>query len=122
MKIWDFRAEGFQRSFTTDNKSAINCLALHPNEAELICGNEDGLMLSYDLNAGNKPKEKLHICPEIGIRSLSYSANATYLSMANSAGMVYIWTLTNSGGMKLKQYFKAHNEYILSAKISPGVK
>ena len=122
MKIMDFRAEGFQRTFSTGAKSPVNCLALHPNEAELICGNEDGLMLTYDLNAGDKPLKKEHICPEVGIRTLSYSLNATYLAMANSAGQVYIWSLNKAGGSKLIQKFKGHEDYILSAKISPGVK
>lgn len=80
-------------------------------------------MYAFDLNAGNKPKFKDNkLCPDVGIRSLSYSANATYLAMANSQGNAYIYTLTKEGRMKLNQKIeKAHEDYILSAKISPGV-
>ena len=65
-------------------------MVLHPNEVELICGSEDGTLVTYDLNAKDKPLSEKHICPEVGIRSLSITINAQYLAMANSKGYLYI--------------------------------
>jgi len=70
---------------------------LHPNEVELICGNEDGTMFTFDLNAKDKPICEKRICPEVGIRSLSMAVNATYLTVANSEGNLYIWDLLKEG-------------------------
>lgn len=40
IKIWDLRAPGCQRSF--DGQAPINSVALHPSQAELISGDQDG--------------------------------------------------------------------------------
>ena len=40
IKIWDLRAKSCQRNY--DVGSAVNTVALHPNQAELISGDMDG--------------------------------------------------------------------------------
>lgn len=40
IKIWDLRAPSCQRNY--DVGSAVNTVALHPNQAELISGDMDG--------------------------------------------------------------------------------
>lgn len=40
IKIWDLRAPGCQRSY--DAGAPINSVVLHPNQAELISGDQDG--------------------------------------------------------------------------------
>lgn len=40
IKIWDVRAQSCQRNY--DVGSAVNTVALHPNQAELISGDMDG--------------------------------------------------------------------------------
>lgn len=40
IKIWDIRAPSCQRNY--DVGSAVNTVALHPNQAELVSGDMDG--------------------------------------------------------------------------------
>lgn len=40
IKIWDIRTPSCQRNY--DVGSAVNTVALHPNQAELISGDMDG--------------------------------------------------------------------------------
>lgn len=40
IKIWDIRAPSCQRNYEVG--SAVNTVALHPNQAELISGDMDG--------------------------------------------------------------------------------
>jgi len=100
----------------------MNCVVLHPNEVELICGNEDGSMITYDLNAKDKPISEKHVCPEVGIKSISMAVNATFLTMANSNGQLFVWDLLKEGDEKDKpQILEAHDDYILRTKISPQI-
>eukprot|EP01084_Bolivina_argentea_P125774 222791_1 len=43
IKIWDLRAPGCQRNYIC--KSPVHALALHPNQAELISGDQSGRMM-----------------------------------------------------------------------------
>jgi WD40 repeat protein len=40
IKIWDLRAPGCQRSY--DCRTSVNSVVLHPSQAELISGDQDG--------------------------------------------------------------------------------
>ena len=50
IKIWDLRAPSCQRNY--DVGSAVNTVALHPNQAELISGDMDGKVKVGHVKAG----------------------------------------------------------------------
>jgi len=41
IRICDLRTQGFQRTYA--NKEAMNCVVLHPNEGDLIAGDQQGI-------------------------------------------------------------------------------
>jgi G protein beta subunit-like protein len=48
VKIWDIRSSAdYQRDF--NHQSPVTCVALHPNQGELISGDQDGRIVRWDL-------------------------------------------------------------------------
>jgi G protein beta subunit-like protein len=48
MKIWDMRASGCQISI--ECRSAVNTVALHPNETEIVTGDQAGCVKVWDMH------------------------------------------------------------------------
>jgi len=110
----------WRRNYT--NKEAINTVVLHPNEGELIAGDQSGNIKIYDLVA-DKCRAKLAAAPDIGIRSLSMAVNTFCLVAADSAGFCHVWSLKNGEELiPFQQKFQAHEDYILKCTLSPDVK
>lgn len=115
IKILDLRKKTEARCFKTE--SAINTSVLHPNEVELISGDQSGSLKVFDLTA-DKLKSELPSKNEIGIRSLSISINAKFLMSCDSAGFVYPYYLENTQHLVPSKPFKAHEDYILKIQIA----
>ena len=49
VKIWDLRAPGCQREY--ESRAAVNTVVLHPNQGELISGDQHGNIRVWDLTA-----------------------------------------------------------------------
>ena len=90
IKIWDVRAPGCQREY--ESGSAINSVALHPNQAELISGDRDGNIRVWDLSQ-NACSAELVPDGNKAIRCVSVSHDATLLAAANDHGSVFVWRL-----------------------------
>ncbi|KRX06075.1 WD40-repeat-containing domain [Pseudocohnilembus persalinus] len=124
LKIHDLSAKpngkGYNRMFQNSTKDAFNTVVLHPNEAELIAGDQAGNIKIYDLTA-DKLRETITPSPEIGIRSLSIALNGAFICSADSAGTVnqYLLQEDNQSSLKHIQKFEAHNDYILKCLVSP---
>jgi len=118
VKIWDLRGSGCQRDY--DCGSPVNAIALHPNQAELICGLQNGTVRVWDL-AENKCTREHLTEGETAIRSITVAPNATQVVAANNKGHAFIWSLgadDTSQFEDLKQ-LDAHKTYILNARFSP---
>jgi G protein beta subunit-like protein len=48
LKIFDFKATGFMRNFN-NNGVMVNCAVLHPNQVEIIFGDQSGRIRIWDL-------------------------------------------------------------------------
>lgn len=68
VKIWDPRTNSYTRSY--DCGSAVNTVALNPNQAELISGDQNGCVKVWDLEA-DKCREEYVPAPDIPVRSIS---------------------------------------------------
>jgi len=118
IRICDLRTTGFQRTYA--NKEAMNCVVLHPNEGDLIAGDQQGNIKIFDL-AADKMRAKISPAPDIGLRSVSIALNGFYLVGADSAGYCHVWTLRNGDELVPFQKFAAHEDYILKCLVSPDV-
>lgn len=59
VRIWDLPGLKCQKEFK--NKAGINCAVLHPNQAEIIIGDEAGFVRVLDLLKGSFTVEMVHI-------------------------------------------------------------
>eukprot|EP01087_Luapelamoeba_hula_P017015 TRINITY_DN5318_c0_g1_i1.p1 TRINITY_DN5318_c0_g1~~TRINITY_DN5318_c0_g1_i1.p1 ORF type:complete len:305 (-),score=41.95 TRINITY_DN5318_c0_g1_i1:97-1011(-) len=121
VKIWDLRASGCQRDY--DCSSPINTVALHPNQAELICGLQNGTIRVWDL-AENRCTREYIPDGEVAVRSISIAPDASQVVAANNKGHCFVWKLGPSDTPVFDplQKLKAHQTYILKALYSPDAK
>jgi len=118
VKIYDMRAPGYQRDYQI--KSPINTVALHPNQGELIAGDEDGNIRIWDLTA-NACSFELVPDGKTPVRSISIGSDASIVVASNNKGTVFSWKLDKKGFEPL-QKLEAHNSFCLKSILSPDVK
>lgn len=126
LKTFDFKGEGFQREYENAGVQ-INCAVLHPNEIEIIFGDQNG-----DIKVWHPQIQKAttfyswsfeqYDLPSVSITALEISKDASKLIMGNSAGFFCFW---DSDKKDKTEDFKpiytteAHNNtYILKCKLS----
>jgi len=117
VKIWDFRAPGFQRDY--QSKAGISSVVLHPNQGELISGGEDGSIRVWDLTANSC----YELVPDgkVAIRSITVASDASMVLAANNRGTVFVWKL-GKGSLEPLHKIEAHSTYALKCLLSPDVK
>jgi G protein beta subunit-like protein len=118
IKIWDLRAPGCQRNYECN--CPINTVTLHPNQVELISGDQNGNIRVWDLTSNSCSRE---IVPdgETAIRSITISSDGSKVAAANNTGKCFIWKLgeKDTSIFDPLQKIEAHNTYILKCLFSP---
>ncbi|EGZ06427.1 hypothetical protein PHYSODRAFT_289141 [Phytophthora sojae] len=123
VKIWDLRAPGCQRSY--DAGVPLNSVVLHPNQAELLVGDQNGFVRVYDLTANamvTKLEPPTGDTGESSIRSVDIVRDGSALVAANNHGKCFFYRPKPEGHYELHGSVQAHNGYILKAKISSNGK
>ena len=96
----------------------VNCAVLHPNQVEIIFGDQSGRIRIWDLqtNTARDLKDQ----DDVGIRSIVIASDASKLVAGNSQGDVYICSSANAGeDFTLLQEIEAHPEqYILKCTLN----
>lgn len=120
VKLWDLSSSGCAREFKQDKP--VTCAVLHPNQAELVIGLQNGTVCVIDLTAG-KVSQQIQL-EDCAIRSLSISPNGTMLCAVNNIGMCHVWDMPQYDTSVLNTVCskKAHQEYILTCLFSPNSK
>jgi G protein beta subunit-like protein len=117
VKIWDLRSPGFQRSF--DCKCPVNSVALHPNQAELISGDQKGNVRVWDLSTSKMVNE---LVPDnsVPIRAVTVSEDARNVVAVNQNAEVFVWEPVSSSDFReITRFFGHESGYCIKAKISP---
>ncbi|NXR19178.1 LST8 protein, partial [Cinclus mexicanus] len=70
-----------QRIFQVN--APINCVCLHPNQAELIVGDQSGAIHIWDLKTDHN--EQLIPEPEVSVNSVHIDPDASYMAAVNSS-------------------------------------
>jgi G protein beta subunit-like protein len=119
VKIWDIRANnGSQRDY--QSKAPVNTVCLHPNQGELITGDEEGNIRVFDLTA-NSCSYELIPDGKTAIRSLCVAQDASLILASTNRGTVFAWKL-GRGSFEALHKIDAHNTYCLKALLSPDSK
>uniref|UniRef100_A0A669QUA8 Target of rapamycin complex subunit lst8 n=1 Tax=Phasianus colchicus TaxID=9054 RepID=A0A669QUA8_PHACC len=121
-RIWDLRSRNLQCQRIFQVNAPINCVCLHPNQAELIVGDQSGAIHIWDLKTDHN--EQLIPEPEVSVNSVHIDPDASYMAAVNSSGNCYVWNLTGGIGEEVTQLIPktkipAHNRYALQCKFSP---
>ncbi|XP_014649038.1 target of rapamycin complex subunit LST8 [Diceros bicornis minor] len=121
-RIWDLRSRNLQCQRIFQVNAPINCVCLHPNQAELIVGDQSGAIHIWDLKTDHN--EQLIPEPEVSITSAHIDPDASYMAAVNSAGNCYVWNLTGGIGDEVTQLIPktkipAHTRYALQCRFSP---
>eukprot|EP00457_Paulinella_chromatophora_P009339 gb/GEZN01009402.1/.p1 GENE.gb/GEZN01009402.1/~~gb/GEZN01009402.1/.p1 ORF type:complete len:307 (+),score=33.42 gb/GEZN01009402.1/:198-1118(+) len=118
VKIWDIRAPGYQRNYSS--QASINTACLHPNQGEIISGDEEGNIRVWDLTK-NLCSYKVVADGKTPIRSLCVASDASAVVAATNRGTVLAWKLSKSV-FELQLKLDAHNTYVLKCVLSPDCK
>jgi len=117
IRIWDTRAPTCQRTYYC--QVGVNSVALHPNQMELISGDQGGNIKVWDLTA-NAMREQSSPPLLSPVRAVSIASNASIMTAGSHSGRLYVYNIRD-GKLVLERDFQAHNDYLLSAVISPDV-
>ncbi|KAL0272188.1 UNVERIFIED_CONTAM: hypothetical protein PYX00_005264 [Menopon gallinae] len=121
-RIWDLRSRNLQCQRIFQVSAPVNCVKLHPNQSELVVGDQSGVIHLWDLKTDHN--EQLIPEAEASIQDISIDPEGSYMAAVNNKGHCYIWALTNSGAdeptkLNPKHKIVAHNRYALSCVFSP---
>ncbi|KAL6534618.1 TOR complex subunit lst8 [Orobanche gracilis] len=112
-------APGCQREY--ESRAAVNTVVLHPNQTELISGDQNGNIRVWDLTANSCSCE---LVPEVdtAVRLLTVMWNGSLVVAANNRGTCYVWRLmcgTSMTNFEPLHKLQAHDGYILKCLLSP---
>jgi G protein beta subunit-like protein len=116
LKVWDIRSPTCQYSY--DCGAAINTAVLHPNQMEIVTGDQTGCVKVWDLSM-NALREEHTPAAESPIQSISIASTGKFMTVGSHKGRVFVYK-TEDGKMELKTDFQAHNMYLLKCVISPN--
>lgn len=119
IKIWDLRAPTFQRDYGC--RAGVTSAALHPNQGEIICGDQSGALQVWDLTA-NASACKVVPEGETPISSISVAADASVVVASNFNGNVFFWQPRSAEHLAPLHKFQAHRGYITAARLSPDAR
>ncbi|KAG8557451.1 hypothetical protein GDO81_016636 [Engystomops pustulosus] len=121
-RIWDLRSRNLQCQRIFQVNAPINCVFLHPNQAELIVGDQSGAIHIWDL----KTDQNEQLIPEadVSVNSVHIDPDASYMAAVNSSGNCFVWNLTGGLGEDLTQLIPktkipSHKRCALRCKFSP---
>lgn len=126
MRVWDTRSQKCQRCFENNglfDRIALHSVDLHPNQVELLAGDQAGRVHVWDL-AADRIRQQL--VPEEGVpvRSVCVASDAksvVRVVCANHEGTCYVWQLSDDSYNPL-QKIDAHSAYVLACRFSPEAK
>ncbi len=103
---------------------AINSVVLHPNQAELLTGDQEGRVRVWDLGS-NRCIHETQPEGNIPVRSVTISNDASLIAAGNNEAHLYVWrTQEDSTGAYFAaplhaEPLKAHARYLLKCVFSP---
>jgi len=122
-RIWDLKMRNLSCQRIYQANSSVNCVCLHPNQQELIIGDQAGIIHIWNLQ--NDQSNQLIPEANISIQSLAVDPQGLYLAAINNKGNCYVWALTGEGPKEATKLPKpmnkilAHKRYGLCVKFSP---
>ena len=132
VRIWDPRTPVCQRCYDGGGQApAVNALALHPNQTDLVAGDQSGCLKIWDLEASACSHRQMP-SPDVPIRSVSIACDASLVAVGLHKGRVHVFNSTDSRvgssssssphslqALEPRTDFQAHEDYLLRCVGSP---
>eukprot|EP00040_Diaphanoeca_grandis_P044602 m.12906 g.12906 ORF g.12906 m.12906 type:complete len:301 (+) comp9501_c0_seq1:125-1027(+) len=119
VKIYDLRST--DHTLTFSHTAPVTSVALHPNQLELISGDESGKIVRWDLRA-NQCTEHLIPALDVAVRSVAVSNDGQFVAAVNNEGNCYIWKIDGTDLLALKKITVHKSAYVLQCAFSPDSK
>jgi len=122
-RVWDLRTKNLQCQRIFQVSTPVNCVCLHPNQAELFVGDQSGTIHLWDLR--NDHNEQLIPEPNASIQHLDVDPDGTMLAAVNNKGVCYTWNLISgvlqneSSRLNPKIKVQVHQRYAFKCRFSP---
>ncbi|XP_063239155.1 target of rapamycin complex subunit lst8 isoform X1 [Bacillus rossius redtenbacheri] len=121
-RIWDLRSRNLQCQRIFQVSAPVNCVCLHPNQAELVVGDQSGVIHLWDLKTDRN--EQLIPEAEASVQDIAIDPEGAYMAAVNNRGHCYVWGLTGGVGaeptkLNPKHRLDAHRRYGLKCQFSP---
>ncbi|KAF4518152.1 hypothetical protein B566_EDAN008854 [Ephemera danica] len=121
-RIWDLRTRNMQCQRIFQVSAPVNCVCLHPNQAELIVGDQSGIIHIWDLKTDHN--EQLIPEADAAVLSMAVDSEGSYLAAVNNKGRCFVWGL--GGGtpeeptrLNPRHRLEAHKRHALKCRFSP---
>jgi len=120
MRVWDCRSQKCQMCYENQGSfalTAIHAVDLHPNQKELVAGDNQGKVLVWDIEA-NQIRRILIPDDGVPVQSISIAPHGDRVVCANHSGDCYAWHLS-ADSWDLLTKVDAHSAYVLRCVFSP---
>ncbi|KAI5698838.1 hypothetical protein M8J75_012584 [Diaphorina citri] len=95
-RIWDLRSRSTLQCTRIFQVSApVTCVCLHPNQGELIVGDQSGVVHIWDLRTDHNEQLVPAGNNDSSIQSLHVDSQSQRLAAVNSLGTCYVWQLSD---------------------------
>lgn len=124
VRIWDMRTAKTKAHRQITLGAAVNCITLHPNQAELLIGDQDGTIYRWDMVADKHEKHIIDANNPSAIRSITINRDASMLAAVTSTGNCQTWSMTGFVAQTRlipRTNFPAHKGYGLKCLFSPDM-
>ena len=120
VRIWDLRIRNTPQKLSNAN-CPINCVTLHPNQIELIAGDQNGNITVWDIR--NERTEVHNSDQDVCIQHISIEPEGNWLSAVDNRGSCFVYRLKSHDqkitSLKRRLRLPAHKKYALRCKFSP---
>lgn len=121
-RIWDLRVRNLHCQKIFQVNAPVTCACLHPNQGELMVGDQSGTVHIWNLRTGHN--EQLVPEADASIQCIAIDPDATNMAAINNKGNCYIWRISPGSEDTISQLhprtkIPAHKKYGLKCRFSP---
>lgn len=121
-RIWDLKMRNLSCQRIFQANAPVTCVCLHPNQQELILGDQSGVIHIWNLQ--NDQSEPIIPEPGASIQDIAIDAQGLFMAAVNNQGNCFVWSLSGGGPKESSQLHPknkilAHKRYSLCCKFSP---
>jgi len=119
-RIWDFKSRSMHCARMLELRAPGTCAALHPNQAQLFCGDQAGVLHVWQI--GGTSDHQLVPEMDASIQHVDVSSDGRLLAAITSRGSAFLWQLGGEEPFRPLHRLQAHAAYGLKIKFSPDCK